>query len=73
MLVAEAMTEETSEDEYARYATCKVDVDVLAICKAAAALDRKKLQEWISDHLNLIASKELGRKPVKRLPPPPRR
>lgn len=58
--------------EYCRYSVAKVDVEVLVVAKAAALLDGKTIQEWLSDLVNEASAKSLNRKPVKRKPPKPR-
>lgn len=58
--------------QYCKYATVKVDEELLFLLKAAAALDKKSTQEWLSDLVNEAAAKRTGEKPVKRKPPKPR-
>lgn len=57
-------------EETCRYVSIKIDEDILSIAKAAAALERVPLQEWVSNMLNIVASQRLGQKVVKRKPAP---
>lgn len=66
----ETMHENTSD--FAKYSTMKVDVEVLPLAGAAAKLDGKRVQDWVSDLINVHASKVLKRKPITRKPPKPR-
>ncbi len=68
--VAAAMTEK--KPEYSKYGSVKADVEVLRVVKAAASLDNKTVQEWVSDALNDASAKAVGRKPIKRKPPQPK-
>lgn len=67
-----APTMSKEKAEYARYTTTKVDVDIMHLVKAAAALDKQNVQDWLSDLANAAAAKRLGQPPVKRKPPKPR-
>ncbi|MDE2102266.1 MAG: hypothetical protein KGL39_33785 [Patescibacteria group bacterium] len=58
--------------EYCRYTTVKIDSEVARMAKAAALVDGKTIQEWVSDHLNDLSAQVLGREPIKRKPPKPR-
>lgn len=66
------MSEKPDSVEFCTYSSVKLDSEVLPAVKAAAALDRLSVQEWLSDLANAAAAKRLGKKPVKRRPPPPR-
>lgn len=57
--------------EYARYASCKIDAEVMRVARAAASLAGRSVQDWISDHINILSAKALNRDPIKRKPPPP--
>lgn len=59
------------KQRYAEYVTTKLDVQVMRLVRAAAALDNKSVQDWLSDLANEPAARRCGEKPVKRLPPPP--
>jgi hypothetical protein len=60
------MTEKNSD--FCEYTSTRVDSDVLKLVKAAAALDGKRIQDWISDAVNDVAAKRLKIPPVKRKP-----
>jgi hypothetical protein len=68
--VANAMEK---EPVYCRYSAAKIDSEVLYLARAAAALDHKSIQEWLSDTVNEAAARRTGQKPVKRNPPRPRK
>jgi hypothetical protein len=70
-LVATPMTE-PKKPEYCRYAAAKVDAELVNLAHAAARLEGKTFQEWLSDLVNESAAKALGRRPIKRKPPKPR-
>lgn len=59
------------KQQYASYVTVKLDVQVLRLVRAAAALEGKSVQDWLSDLANEPAARRVGEKPVKRLPAPP--
>lgn len=58
--------------EYAVYVSVKIDVEVLKLAKGAAGVSGLAVQDYISDVVNVAASKELNRPQVKRKPPRPR-
>jgi hypothetical protein len=60
-----------AERQHCSYSSVKLDSDILPSVKAAAALSRQSIQDWLSDLANEAAAKRLGSKPIKRLPPPP--
>jgi hypothetical protein len=62
---------EPKKAEYCIYVTTKIDVEVLRLVKAAAALSSQSTQDWLSDMLNPIAAKATNQPQVKRKPPPP--
>jgi hypothetical protein len=62
-----------AKDSYCTYSSVKVDAALVWRAKAAAAKARKTIQEWLSDLVNAEAARELGEKPVRRLPPRPRK
>lgn len=68
--VANPMSEKPVE--FCRYSTTKIDSAVIGPAKAAALLDGKTFQEWLSDLANEESARQLKRKPVHRKPPPPR-
>jgi len=58
---------------YCEYAGTRIDSELLPLARAAAALsDDVSTQEFISDAVNEVAARVLGREPIKRRPPPPR-
>lgn len=59
--------------QYCEYDSVKLDDEVHPLAKAAAALEEISTQELISDAVNLYASKILGRPPIKRRPPKPKK
>jgi len=62
---------EKKKVDYAAYGTVKIDVELIPLIRAAAALSGKNIQEWASDHLNRLAAEVLERNPIKRKPAPP--
>ena len=59
--------------DFCTYASVKLDDRVLPLARAAAALSGDvSTQEFISDVVNLAASRVLGREPIPRRPAPPR-
>lgn len=63
---------EPSTGGFAEYTGTKIDVEVLRLVRAAAALEGIRMQDWLSDVANEAASKVLGRKPLKRKPVKPK-
>lgn len=63
--VAAAMTKEKSE-ELSTYISVKIDDQVYPIVKAAASLAGLQVQDYLSDIANDIASRAIGRQPIKR-------
>lgn len=61
------------KQEFCTYASVKVDAALLQRARWAAAKTGKTIQEWLSDAINLAAAEETEQKPLKRLPPPPRK
>ena len=72
-LVATMATQGGQSEDVCSYVSMKVDDAILPLAKAAAALEGQSVQDFASDVLNSAAAKILGRKPVKRRPPPPRK
>ena len=71
-LMAPSMAEEAPE-QFCKYIGTKIDSEVYPLARAAAALsDNATVQEFISDVVNVAASKILNRKPIKRRPPKPK-
>jgi hypothetical protein len=68
--VATIMSKESIE--YCRYSVVKIDSEVLPLVRAAASLEHKTLQEWLSDLANDAAARRTHEKPIKRKPPKPR-
>lgn len=60
-------------EEYCVYASVKMDVALINLAKQAAAKSGKSIQEWLSDVVNDAASRQVRERPVKRLPPRPRK
>ena len=54
------------------YRNIRIDDEVLPLAIAAAALARITVQDFISDVVNIAASRELDRKPITRRPSPPK-
>lgn len=73
MVAVASMSATEKEPEFARYAPTKLDAAVMPKAKAAAALKEQTVQEWLSDIANEASAKQLGIKPIKRLPPKPRK
>ena len=63
---------EPTDNQYCQYTGTKIDVDILRIVRAAAALEGMRMQDWLSDVANKAASDVLGRKAIKRKPIKPR-
>lgn len=61
-----------AKPEYCRYRSGKFDVALTFRIKAAAALQGKSVQEYMSDALNADSARVVKEEPLKRLPPPPR-
>jgi V8-like Glu-specific endopeptidase len=53
------------------YKTTKIDAALAFRARAAAAMSKKSVQEYISDLVNADAARILRLPPVDRLPPPP--
>lgn len=63
------------ESPYCTYQTTKIDDRVMPLAIAAAALGESgpiTTQEFISNAVNEVASRLLGRKPIVRRKPPPK-
>lgn len=71
-MVAVATVMKDKKAEYVRYVATKLDGDILHLVKAAAAMERKNVQDWLSDIANAAAAERLNVPPVKRKPPKPR-
>ena len=69
-MVATAMAKKR---ESCTYSTTKLDSEVLPLARAAASLNGKRIQEWLSDLANEAAARTLNRDPIVRREPPPRR
>lgn len=61
----------TVTQEYCRYSMTKIDSEVLSRARAAAELDGKTLQDWISDVINEASADVVKRDPIKRKSNPP--
>lgn len=57
---------EKDKAETVEYVSVKIDKEVYKVAKAAAALEGKDIQDYLSDVMNVVASKALGHKPVRR-------
>ena len=58
------------ENRTCEYASVKIDDQILPLARAAAALSGDiSTQEFISDAVNEVASRILGRQPINRRPP----
>lgn len=70
-LAAPPMSEKKSD--VCSYASIRIDDQVLPLARAAAALTGDvTVQEFISDAVNVAASRVLKRNPIKRRPAPPK-
>lgn len=67
-LVASAVMSEEKQENFCTYTSVKIDDEVLRRVKAAAGLDGKSVQDWLSDVANVAASKSLGKKALTRRP-----
>lgn len=70
-----AIYESAKTSEHCVYATARVDDDILRRARAFAQLHGISLQDWLSDLINVNASKGLNMDPIKRKPnrPHPKR
>lgn len=68
---AATLMKPSEKKEHAVYVATKIDADVMRRVKAAAALDGRTVQEWLSDVANGASSEAINLPPIKRKPQPP--
>lgn len=67
--VATMPKQHETPEAFCTYISVKIDTDILPLAKAAAALRKQSVQDFLSDIANEEAAKVLERNPIKRKPP----
>ncbi len=57
---------------FCEYVSTKIDSDVLPSAKAAAAIAKQSVMDWLSDVANAAAAEQLGHEPIERKPNRPK-